>query len=96
MRKPRTDSSQARPACRADSQILIQNAFAVRMSTMREYPTDEELAAEGVPDAGRFVLKLKRDHRWDDFLAAHSRSWQDPLRQPIERCVEHQISIISW
>ena len=53
----------------------------VRVATMKEFPTEEEIAVEGVGDAGSFVVKLKHQKRFDDFLATHSREWMDPLHQ---------------
>ena len=68
----------------------------MRIATMKEFPTEEEMEAEGVSVAGAFVLQLKDEKRFDDFLATHSREWKDELRQPIARCVEHLLSVVCW
>jgi hypothetical protein len=64
----------------------------VRVATMKEMPTDEEIAAEGLDDPGYWLLKLQAEGRYETFAQTHSREWCDDLRQPLESCVEKLVS----
>ena len=66
----------------------------VRLSTMKGWPTDEEISKAGYTDAGEFLINLQQFPTvYAKFAAEHAQSWDQEPRQPIARCVEH---LISW
>lgn len=67
----------------------------VRVATMKALPTNAELAILGARDAGTFLIQLRANPAgYTAFVKARERGWEDPLRQPIRRCVEHLLSLI--
>ena len=66
----------------------------VRCATMKSTPTEEDVSEAGYADAGEFVLELKAAAKWDNFCDAHPQSWDTPLRQPIEKCVDALIVLV--
>lgn len=67
----------------------------VRCATMKALPTTAELLLLGAADCGSFMTELRANPQaYNVFVEARERSWGDKLRQPIERCVEHLISLI--
>ena len=66
-----------------------------RVATMKALPTDEELEDEGAPDAGEFLLELRKlPDQKKSWLVDHARRWDEALNQPIERAVHHLIMLI--
>ena len=67
----------------------------VRVATMKALPTRAELALLGARDAGTFLIELRSNPTgYAAFVKARVRGWDDPLRQPIHRCLEHLLSLI--
>ena len=67
----------------------------VRVATMKALPTRAELALLGARDAGTFLIDLRSNPTgYAAFVKARERGWDDPLRQPIHRCLEHLLSLI--
>ena len=67
----------------------------VRCSTMKTLPTRTELMLAGASDAGTFLIGLRTNpSAYNSFVEERERSWDDPLRQPIERCVEGILALI--
>ncbi len=66
----------------------------VRVATMKALPTEEEVADAGCDDAGGFFLKLKAAFKYDSFVRQNPQEWDQPLRQPIHKCVDALITII--
>ena len=67
----------------------------VRASTMKALPTTSELLRANVSDAGLFLVELRGNPAaYATFVEARERAWDAPLQQPIERCVEHLVSLI--
>lgn len=81
----------------ADSRAKLENLSfedfldaLVRVATMKALPSEDELAEAGAPDAGLFLLDLrKRSEDKQAWLEAHARRWDEPLPMPIERAVHH-------
>ena len=62
---------------------------------MQALPTNAELAILGARDAGTFLVELRSNPEgYRNFIKARERGWEDPLRQPVHRCVEHLISLL--
>ena len=67
----------------------------MRLSVMKALPTSAELDLAGARDAGTFMIELRGNPAgYSAFVKARERNWEDPLRQPIERSVEHLLSLI--
>jgi hypothetical protein len=68
----------------------------VRVATMKALPTYAELALLGARDAGTFLigLRAKNPTGYSAFVKARERGWEDTLRQPIQRCLEHLLSLL--
>jgi hypothetical protein len=68
----------------------------VRVATMKALPTYAELALLGARDAGTFLigLRAKNPTGYAAFVKARERGWEDTLRQPIQRCLEHLLSLL--
>ena len=67
----------------------------VRCATMKALPTKAELLVAGAHDAGLFLVELRANPQaYNTFVEARERAYEAPLRQPIERCVEHLISLV--
>jgi len=66
----------------------------VRTATMKEMPLDEEISAEGVDCPGLWLLKLRSEGRYETFSRTHSREWNDPPRQNLEKCVDKLVRMM--
>ena len=66
----------------------------IRIVTMKAMPTDQDLSAEGVADAGLFFLKLRDDGRLSQWIANHPQRWHQRLRQPIGLALHQLILLI--
>jgi hypothetical protein len=67
----------------------------VRCATMKALPTKGELIFSGYKDAGSFLVQLRTNPAaYAQFVEHRERAWDEPLRQPIERCVEHLLSLV--
>ena len=67
-----------------------------RLSVLKALPTDDEIATAGFSDAGLYMRHLKEtdENAYEKMLAARAAPWPGAAPQPIERCVEHIITII--
>ena len=67
-----------------------------RMGVLKALPTDDEIAAAGFSDAGMYMRHLKEtdENTYEKMLAARAAPWPGAAPQPIERCVEHIVTII--
>ena len=69
----------------------------VRASLEMPFPTDLEIRRSGFPDAGTFLLDLKKDDSdYEQFRARHpecASSFDRPPQKP-HRCVAHLISLL--
>lgn len=67
----------------------------VRMATMKALPFDDEIAEAGCADAGQLLLELQRHpDTYEAFMRDHAQAWDEAPRQPIDRCVDHLLSLI--
>ena len=67
----------------------------VRMATMKALPFDDEIAEAGCADAGQLILELQRHpDTYEAFMRDHAQAWDEAPRQPIDRCVDHLLSLI--
>ena len=68
----------------------------VRLATLKALPTDEEVAASCLPDAGAYFRRMRRIHEnhYHELMRTRGNQWPGELRQPIWRCVDHLISIM--
>ena len=70
-----------------------------RLASIKALPTDEEMAAKGCEDAGKYVQLMlsEEDTRkeYEDMLRARRIGWGGKPTLPLETCVRHTISIIS-
>lgn len=68
----------------------------VRLATMKGMPTDEEIEAANCLDAGHFIHFQQSipGTAYKQWLDSHAQHWNEVPAQPIERCVEHLISLI--
>ena len=69
----------------------------VRISTLIALPTDEELEAVGVADAGSFLFGLRAEAptEFAAFVARRHGSWWEHPRQHVARCIEHLMAYIA-
>ena len=68
----------------------------VRLSLMSALPTDEEVSALGLNDAGEFMFELRGSpQEMRDFIATNKRRWYEEPRQLVGRCVEALMSTIT-
>lgn len=82
---------------RAKLHNLSQEDFyeiLVRISSMKAWPTDDEVADAGFKDAGQFLLDLQEQSRQVNILFVNSRSEVGAEHQPIWRKLEHLITLI--
>ncbi|KAL1530547.1 hypothetical protein AB1Y20_001448 [Prymnesium parvum] len=66
----------------------------VRISMSKSLPNNEDLEGLNTVDTHTFVLSLQAQGGWDEFVASHPAGWDKPLRQPIEQCLHHAISLM--
>jgi hypothetical protein len=65
------------------------------VASLKPLPTDAEVARQGCADGGHFLLEThKYPEVWKQFVADHPppSSWEAPLPQPVERCVDHLVT----
>ena len=69
----------------------------VRMSTLVALPTDDDLEAVDVPDAGSYLfgLAVESPSEFRAFMAARRGSWWGAPRQHVGRCIEHLLSYLA-
>jgi len=66
----------------------------VRVALTMSLPTDNEVAESGYADAGTYLLDLKAQDDREEFVMSHmTGDWQEP-RQPVERAVEHLLTLV--
>ena len=67
-----------------------------RASMLKSLPTDEELEAEGVADAGSFMfhLQAKAPSRYRTIIEARATDWGKAPPLPRARCVEHFVTLL--
>ena len=66
----------------------------MRVALTMSLPTDNEVAESGYADAGTYLLDLKAQDDYEEFVMSHmAGDWQEP-RQPVERAVEHLLTLV--
>ena len=67
----------------------------IRLSVLKAWPLDDELFASGFPDAGLYMLNLRKDEqKHHKLLSARNVDWGANTYLPVARCVEHMLILI--
>ena len=66
----------------------------VRTALTMSLPADDEIAEAGFADAGAYMLALKAQDDYEEFVVSHpAGDWCEP-RQPAERAVEQLLALV--
>ena len=73
--------------------------WLVLRSDAQALPTDAEIDAFGCANAGQYVLKMLAEDatrkEYEEMLLSRRVGWGGKPTQPLHRCVEHTLSILT-